>query len=83
MYPEWNVHEAKNGFCYLVDEAAADRPQVVLRRGKPVAVIVSYAQFMDKEEPQESFVEFFRKSPLVGSGIDLSRDSDTGRSLAL
>lgn len=83
MYSIWPVQEAKNGFCHLLDEAVADNPQIVTRHGRPIAVLVSYERFMKGEEPKESMGAFFRRSPLVGSGIDLERNRETGRTIDL
>lgn len=35
------------------------------------------------QPPPQSLVEFFRQSPLVGLELDLNRDRDPGRDLAL
>lgn len=36
----------------------------------------------DSGEPQ-SLVQFFRKSPLIGTELDLERDKDIGRDLEM
>lgn len=43
--PNWNLQDAKNKFSALVDAAQHGRPQTVLRRGKPVAVVLSYEDY--------------------------------------
>jgi prevent-host-death family protein len=40
----WSAAEAKRRFSELIHEAAID-PQVLLLRGKPVGVVVSYESF--------------------------------------
>ncbi len=37
----------------------------------------------NKEKQQGTLVEFFKDSPLYGSGIDLDRDKDYGREIIL
>jgi prevent-host-death family protein len=74
MGHSWQLQEAKNRFSELVDEAIERGPQVITRRGVETAVLVSYADYRKMTLSQESFVDFFRNSPLVDVDIDLSRD---------
>lgn len=43
----WSVAEAKSGLSRLV-QSAQRRPQVIERRGKPVAVVIAMDQFEDR-----------------------------------
>lgn len=49
--PSVNLMEAKDRLHELVDAAAVGEPTIVARRGKPLAVIVSYQQ-LKSEVPQ-------------------------------
>lgn len=40
----WQVQEAKNRFSELIDLARTQGDQVVTRHGKPVAMVVAYAE---------------------------------------
>jgi len=49
--------------------------------------IIAYVTILEDEKKQNaskgSLVEFFRNSPFFDSGIDLTRDKDTGREIIL
>jgi prevent-host-death family protein len=50
-----------------VDEAG---PQVITRRGRQVAVVVSMTEWQHKTRRAGSLAEFFAQSPLPGSGLE-------------
>ena len=83
----WQVQEARARLSSLIDEALAGRPQRISRRGKPVAVIISAADYDRLMAPRENLVEFFRNSPLAEAmaegEIDLERDRDPIRDVPL
>lgn len=79
----WQLQSAKNKLSELVSRASTEGPQVITVRGKETAVILSIAEFRKLQAPQGSLVEFFRRSPLSGSGIVVERGHDTGRSVKL
>ena len=45
MSSVWALQDAKSKFSAVVDRAISVEPQVVTRRGTPVAVLVSYALY--------------------------------------
>jgi hypothetical protein len=51
--------------------------------GSDAAVVVSAQDFVGLSKRKGKLVAFFRKSPLVGVDLDLSRRSDTGRKIDL
>lgn len=75
----WQLQEAKNKLSEVIDEALQSGPQVITRHGKDTAVLVSIEQYHKMRAKRKGFVQFFRDSPLVDSGIDLGRSKDTGR----
>lgn len=79
----WQLQSAKNKLSEVVSKASTEGPQVITVRGKETAVILSIEDFRKLKEPQGSLVEFFRRSPLSGSGIVVERSRDTGRSSKL
>ena len=83
MSTAWALQDAKNRFSELVDKTLAEGSQTVTRRGVPVVVLISAKQYAEMTEAKESVVSFFRKSPLCGIDLDLSRDQDTGREMEL
>ena len=77
----WQLQDAKNKFSEVVELAVTSGPQTVTRHGRPVAVIVSAADFKLASHPKESVIEFF--SPLRRSGIKLRRPKDAPRRVKL
>jgi prevent-host-death family protein len=82
----WQLQEAKNKLSEVVDRANAEGPQMISRRGKPVAVVLSAQEFR-KNAPRDSLIEFFARSPLRGLDLDLDldleRQPDYGRDVKL
>lgn len=77
----WQLQSAKNRLSEVVSKASTEEPQVITVRGKETAVILSIEEFRKLKAPQGTLVEFFRRSPLSGSGIILERSRDTGREI--
>jgi antitoxin Phd len=72
----WQLQDAKNRFSEVVDEAIAHGPQVITRRGKDTAVLLSVEEFRQMNRPTMRVADFFRQSPMCGVDLDLSRDED-------
>jgi len=49
MTDTWQLQDAKARFSELIDKATSEGPQIVTRRGKEEAVVVSVAAFRDLE----------------------------------
>lgn len=84
--PTWQLQNAKARFSELFRRARKDGPQWVTRQGKEAVVILPAEEFerlVRRARQPNSLVEFFARSPLVGSGISLERDSDSGREIDL
>jgi antitoxin Phd len=75
----WQLQEAKNKLSEVVEEAIQHGPQVITRRGKETAILLSYADYRRMLLSQEKLSDFFRASPLVGADLDLARDSSPTR----
>ena len=83
---EWQLQTAKARFSELFRKALADGPQRSTRHGRDTVVVVAADEFdrlTQRTKQPESLVEFFRKSPLVGSGINLERERTVGRKIDL
>lgn len=78
-FHEWQLQEAKNKLSQVVHCAMQDGPQIITLRGKKAAVLISIDEYQRLTHSSSSLLEFFRQSPLMDSGIDLTRDKDTGR----
>jgi len=83
----WGLAEAKAKFSEVVERAERVEPQEITRNGKAVAMIVSREEWLKLNRPRvhnhRSMAEFFRDSPLVGSGLDLSRSRTKARRIEL
>jgi antitoxin Phd len=76
---QWTSSEAKNKFSEVIEKAISQGPQVVTRRGKEVAVILSLDEYKRLRKASISLVDFLRDSPLVGVDLDLDRDKTRPR----
>lgn len=79
----WQLQEAKNKFSNLVDKAHHDGPQVVTRHGKESVVIIAIEDYQKLNKPKSDLVSFFKKSPLSGINLDLTRDKSSSRDIEL
>lgn len=79
----WQLQEAKNRFSEVVRKARAEGPQVITLHGRDAAVVLSAADYARRAKPRGNLVEFFRKSPLAGTALEIGRSRDTGRPVRL
>lgn len=80
---KWKLQDAKNRLSELVRKARDEGPQVITLRGRDAVVVVSANEYGRLSRPRGSLVDFFRKSPLAGLALDLTRSRDTGRRIEL
>lgn len=80
---QWQLQEAKAHLSQVVKEALKDGPQSITLHGEPVVIMLSKTEYDRLTKPKLSFVEFMRKSPLVGLKINLDRDKDLTREIDL
>ena len=83
MVQHWSLYEAKNKFSEVINKALAQGPQVITRRGEEVVVILSKEEYKRLQKTENSLVDFFRSSPLVGVEPDLERDKTFPRDVQL
>lgn len=83
MSHAWQLQEAKNKFSNLVERAQQEGPQVVTKHGKAAVVVLSVDDYKKITKPKDSLVEFLQKSPLGDLELDLSRDKNAPRDVAL
>lgn len=79
---EWTVASAKAHLSEVISRAQ-DAPQIITRNGKASVVIVSVEEWQQKSSRRGSLASFLMQSPLAGAELELWRDSDPGRDLAL
>ncbi|MBM7846203.1 type II toxin-antitoxin system prevent-host-death family antitoxin [Herpetosiphon giganteus] len=70
----WQLQEAKNRFSEVVQAAQTSGPQIITKHGQEAAVVIGYQEYRRLQLEQEPLSAFFRRSPLIGGDIDLSRD---------
>ena len=80
---QWKLEDAKARFSELVRRANSGGPQHVTVRGKEQAVILSTRDYerLKRAPKQLPLVDFMES--LDFSGLDLARDDDRGRDVAL
>ncbi len=67
----WNLQDAKAKLSELVDLAQLGRAQVILRRGKPAAAVVSIGDY-EAMHPRKPLLSFLLHSPLMHSELELA-----------
>lgn len=76
MHSQWTLQDAKNRFSAVVNAACAGTPQVVTRRGKPAAVVLSmhdYEVFLERSKaPAPQFTEFLLSMPAATEAEEAS-----------
>jgi prevent-host-death family protein len=86
IHKEWQLQEAKARFSEVFRLARESGPQRVTKHGRAAVVVLpaeEYERLSRPVAPQGSLVEFFANSPLAGSGIQLDRERDFGRTVDL
>lgn len=83
MSTAWQLQEAKNRLSQVVDRAVHEGPQVITVHGKPTAVLLSVDDYRRLARDGLSLTEFFAASPLRDLEIDLERNRDLPREVAL
>lgn len=79
----WQLQDAKNRFSEVVEDALRDGAQIITRRGRETAVLVSFEQWMELSQPRGRLIDLLREAPKVPRGLDVERSKDTGRELLL
>jgi prevent-host-death family protein len=71
----WPMTQAATGLSEIVTAAASGGPQEITVQGRPVAVVLSPADYGRLAGAGESLVTFMRRSPLAGDeDLDFVRD---------
>lgn len=68
---KWKLQEARARLGEVIRRAADEGPQEITLHGRPAAVVLSSDEYRKLKKRRESFVDFMRRSPLAGAGIDL------------
>ncbi|CAN5840338.1 hypothetical protein BH20GEM1_BH20GEM1_17990 [soil metagenome] len=78
----YQLQEAKAKLSQLVRDAE-DEPQQISVHGKPVAVVVSQEKYEKLTGNKPTFVQFLRRSPLVGVDLSIERNKSKTQRLDL
>ena len=82
----WQLQEAKARFSEVFRLARESGPQRVTKHGRTAVVVLpaeEYERLSRSQARQGSLVQFFAVSPLAGSGIQMDRPRDFGRTIKL
>lgn len=79
----WTVAEAKAKFGELITLALSEGPQSIIKRGRIVAIVVGAGEWERKTKRTGTLAEFFRESPLRGSGVRFRRSKSKLRKKSL
>lgn len=80
----WQMQEAKARLSEVVKGAEREGPQEITLHGRPVAVVLSRAEYDRLTGGGDSLVAFMRRSPLFGDeAIDFPRDQSLTREIEL
>src|SRR6187455_2722732 len=83
---DWQLQEAKARFSEVFRLARECGPQRVTKHGRTAVVVLpaeDYDRLSKAKTQRGSLVRFFADSPLAGSGIQLGRQRDFGRTIDL
>jgi prevent-host-death family protein len=78
----WQLQTAKQKFSELVDQAVREGPQIVTRRGREVAVVLSIDEYRRLREGEPDFKRFLLEGPRFDD-LEIERSRDTGRQIDL
>jgi antitoxin Phd len=79
----WQLQEAKSKFSQVVEEALAQGPQIVTKRGKKTVVVMPFEAYERLTHPGGSLAQFLLSSPLAGIELGLKRDKSLPRSIEI
>jgi len=79
----WQLQEAKARLSEVIKKAAKEGPQAITVHGNSTAVVLSQKEYERLKRPRISFVEFMKKSPLVGADLKLTRKQSLTRESGL
>ena len=79
----WTVAQAKAKLSEVIENAHTRGPQTITRNGRRTAVIVDVEEWEHRTQRSGSLADFFKTSPLRGSGVKVRRSKDRLRSPGL
>ncbi|MDA8351091.1 MAG: type II toxin-antitoxin system Phd/YefM family antitoxin [Pseudomonadota bacterium] len=72
----WTVAQAKAKLSDVIERAHMQGPQTITRNGRRTAVVVDAQEWDRKTQRSGTLADFFKASPLRGSGLKIRRSKD-------
>lgn len=79
----WQLQEAKARLSEVVKSSGETGPQEITVHGRPAAVVLSKDDYDRLRSEKPSFIEFIRRSPLVGANLNVRREKSLTRRVKL
>jgi prevent-host-death family protein len=79
----WQVQEAKQRFSELLRVAQAGEPQIVIKHGEEVAVVIDIAEYWRLRGESVSLMDYLRADPVADADFELDRRPDGPREIDL
>ena len=80
----WSLQDAKNKFSQVVDQATTQgRPQIITKRGKNSAVLLSYEEYARLVRPRQTLLDSLLPDDPIEVDLDIQRVPDFGRDTSL
>lgn len=79
----WQLQDAKSRFSEVINLALTQGVQIVTRRGKREIVILSIKEYEKLIRKEQSLSQFLSSSPLAGSELRVTRETDLPRDIGL
>ncbi len=76
MPKTWNLQDAKARLSELVDRARLGEAQVILRRGEPAAVVISYDDYHPAQPEKQTLLSLLQSSPLGDLELEVPTRDD-------
>ena len=83
MRKTWALQDAKNRLSEVVAEAERNGPQVITRRGRETAVVLSFDEWKRLSRRGGGLIEVLRRAPRIEGGLETPRSKDPGRDVEL
>lgn len=72
----WTVAQAKAKLSEVIENAHTHGPQTITRNGRRAAVVVDAEEWERRTQRSGSLADFFKASPLRGSGLKVRQSKD-------
>ncbi len=78
----WQIQEAKSHFSEVIDQTMTQGAQLITRRGKEVAVILSLKDYEQMQSKSNNLMATLLNAP-KGDALEINRSDEPIRDLAL